>query len=107
MNVYLLGGFGSTYTKITAADLDEEDVLERAQPPTTAGTDVSLGMRNALAEMKSACGIDESAACERYASSSAAGGFKMAAIGLVPELALGVARSLRPSAQALGPARKP
>jgi len=84
--------FGSTYTKVTAIDLDAEEVIGRAQSPTTVETDISIGFDKALAELKQSCAFDESKLCGRYASSSAAGGLKMAAIGLVPDLTLSAAR---------------
>jgi uncharacterized protein (TIGR01319 family) len=91
-SVYLLVDFGSTYTKVTAVDLDEEVILGRAQSPTTIATDVTLGLNRALAELGDTCGVDPARVAGKYASSSAAGGLKMAAIGLVPELTLEAAR---------------
>jgi uncharacterized protein (TIGR01319 family) len=92
MSVHLLVDFGSTYTKVLAVDLAEEIILGRAQSPTTIGTDVTIGLNKALAELVDTCGIDPAAVEGKYASSSAAGGLKMAAIGLVPELTLEAAR---------------
>jgi uncharacterized protein (TIGR01319 family) len=92
MNVYLLVDFGSTYTKVTAVDLEREAVIGRAQSPTTVESDISIGFIKALAELQQACGFNENDICKRYASSSAAGGLKMAAIGLVPDLTLNAAR---------------
>jgi len=88
----LLVDFGSTYTKITAVDLNSETVVGRSQSPTTVETDITIGLNNALDLLKESHGIGESDVCRRYASSSAAGGLKMAAIGLVPELTLSAAR---------------
>lgn len=92
MKVYLLVDFGSTYTKITAVDVASETVIGCAQSPTTVKTGLSIGLNNALAELKKTCEFDEKEICGRYASSSAAGGLKMAAIGLVPALTLSAAR---------------
>jgi len=92
LKVYLLVDFGSTFTKVTAVDLEKEMVIGRAQSPTTVGTDISIGLNNALAELRRTCEFNEDDVCGRYASSSAAGGLKMVAIGLVPELTLGAAR---------------
>ena len=92
MKVYLLVDFGSTYTKITAVDLDSETVIGRAQSPTTVKTGLSIGLNNTLGELKKTCTFDDKEICGRYASSSAAGGLKMAAIGLVPALTLSAAR---------------
>ncbi|MBN1321369.1 MAG: glutamate mutase L [Thermoleophilia bacterium] len=92
MSVYLLVDFGSTYTKILAVDLVEETILGRAQSPTTIETDVTIGLNRALAELVDECGVDLAGVEGKYASSSAAGGLKMVAIGLVPELTLEAAR---------------
>lgn len=92
MSVHLLVDFGSTYTKVLAVDLSEEVILGRAQSPTTIDTDVTIGLNNALAELVDSCGLDLDQVEGKYASSSAAGGLKMAAIGLVPELTLEAAR---------------
>jgi len=78
---------------VTAVDLDSETVIGRAQSPTTVETDIMAGLNNALAELRRSCKFDESTVIGRFASSSAAGGLKMAAIGLVPELTLSAARS--------------
>lgn len=91
-SVYLLVDFGSTYTKVLAVDLAEEVILGRAQSPTTIGTDVTIGLNKALAELAESCGVGPAVVRGKYACSSAAGGLKMAAIGLVPELTLEAAR---------------
>jgi uncharacterized protein (TIGR01319 family) len=92
MNTYLLVDFGSTYTKIIAVDIEKELILGRAQAPTTVDTDITIGLNNALSDLVAAYGVDAANVQGKYASSSAAGGLKMAAIGLVPELTLEAAR---------------
>jgi len=80
----LLIDFGSTYTKVTAVDLDSETVLGTAQSFTTIFTDINDGLENALAILEEKTGKLEFA--ETYACSSAAGGLRMVTSGLVPEL---------------------
>ena len=92
MSIYLLVDFGSTYTKVIAVDLEKEVLLGWAQAFTTVTTDITIGLNNALNDLINTCGIDENKIQGKYASSSAAGGLKMAAIGLVPELTLEAAR---------------
>ncbi|MCL5734099.1 MAG: glutamate mutase L [Actinobacteria bacterium] len=92
MRVHLLVDIGSTYTKVLAVDLANETILGRAQSPTTIATDVTIGLNNALSQLVEGFGIDLDEVERKYASSSAAGGLKMAAIGLVPELTLEAAR---------------
>ena len=92
MNNVLLVDFGSTYTKVMAVDMETETVLGRSQAPTTIDTDIMIGLRNALENLRNEWGVEESSFSQRYACSSAAGGLKMAAIGLVPALTLEAAR---------------
>ena len=90
MKAVLLIDFGSTYTKITAVDVDEEKILGTAQSYTTIETDIINGLNNALAILKEKIGDIQFE--EQYACSSAAGGLRMVAIGLVPELTAKAAR---------------
>jgi uncharacterized protein (TIGR01319 family) len=92
LGIYLLVDFGSTYTKITALDLQKEEIIGCAQAPTTVDTDITIGFDRALSLLAETFGIDAKNVQGKYACSSAAGGLKMAAIGLVPELTLEAAR---------------
>lgn len=56
MKAVLLIDFGSTYTKITAVDVDEEKILGTAQSYTTIETDIINGLNNALAILKEKSG---------------------------------------------------
>ncbi len=86
-NNILLVDFGSTYTKLTLVDLDKEEIVATATSYSTVDTNIKLGYQRALETIKTKVNeqlnIKEIIAC-----SSAAGGLKMAAIGLVPELTL-------------------
>ena len=84
MKAVLLIDFGSTYTKITAVDIEKEEILGTAQSFTTIETDINDGLKNALKILEEKTGPLEFS--EKYACSSAAGGLRMVAIGLVPEL---------------------
>ena len=88
MKAYLLIDFGSTYTKVTAIDLESETVLGTAQSSTTIEDDVRIGMNKALDELEKITGLSVDDYVDKYASSSAAGGLKMISIGLVPALTL-------------------
>lgn len=92
MEAYLLIDFGSTYTKVTAVDLETETVLGTAQSSTTIETDVCQGLNDALALLEEQTGLAPDDYAGKYASSSAAGGLKMVSIGLVPSLTLEAAR---------------
>ena len=84
MRAVLLIDFGSTYTKLTAVDLDSETIMGTAQSFTTIQTDINDGLENGLALLEKKIGKVDFA--ETYACSSAAGGLRMVTSGLVPEL---------------------
>ena len=90
MKPVLLIDFGSTYTKVTAVDLEGERLLGTADSYTTVQTDVGEGLENALRKLEKVTGHLEYEA--RYACSSAAGGLRMITSGLVPELTAEAAR---------------
>lgn len=90
MKPVLLIDFGSTYTKVTAVDLQSERLLGTADSYTTIQTDVGEGLQKAMAKLEAKTGPIEYAA--RYACSSAAGGLRMITSGLVPELTAEAAR---------------
>lgn len=92
MRVALLIDFGSTYTKILAVDLDRECVVGRSQAVTTVEEDITIGLNNALNDLFFRFDISERHVIAKYASSSAAGGLRLATIGLVPALTLEAAR---------------
>lgn len=85
MSYFLLVDFGSTYTKLTAVDLEKQDIIATAKAMTTVETDITIGYEKALHSLNQELG--QKISFEKViACSSAAGGLKMAAIGLVEEL---------------------
>ncbi|HHY52404.1 MAG TPA: MutL protein, partial [Clostridiales bacterium] len=90
MEAVLLIDFGSTYTKVTAVDVTESRLLGTAAAYTTVETDVGEGLSAALAKLEQITG--KVTYQKRLACSSAAGGLRMVAIGLVPELTAKAAR---------------
>lgn len=90
MNAYLAIDFGSTYTKLTAIDLDNEVILATAKDITTVEDDIMIGFNKAFEKLKveinKKTNFDSINFVSKTACSSAAGGLKMVAIGLVPEL---------------------
>ena len=84
MKTVLLIDFGSTYTKLTAVDLDTETILGTAASYTTVQTDINDGLTAGLTELNKKTGLTSYDEC--YACSSAAGGLRMVTSGLVPEL---------------------
>ena len=84
MKPVLLIDFGSTYTKLTAVDLDAEEILGTAAAYTTVQTDINDGLTEGLRRLEEKTGKLEYFQC--FACSSAAGGLRMVTSGLVPEL---------------------
>jgi uncharacterized protein (TIGR01319 family) len=73
--------FGSTFTKVVAVDLDNEEIVARTRAPSTVATDITFGLREALDR----AGIGELDGRKALACSSAAGGLRMVCVGFVPE----------------------
>ena len=84
MKPILLIDFGSTYTKLTAVDVEGEVILGTAASYTTVQTDINEGLDNARRMLEEKTGKLNYEAT--YACSSAAGGLRMVTSGLVPEL---------------------
>jgi len=86
-----LADFGSTYTKVSLVDPEEGRLLARAEAPTSIATDLMDGYEAALAvavaSVSQRVQIDE-----RIAASSAGGGLRVAAVGLVEELTAAAAK---------------
>jgi uncharacterized protein (TIGR01319 family) len=86
-----LADFGSTYTKLSLVDPDEGELLARAQAPTSIATDLMDGYAAALemAEREAAGAVEIE---DAIAASSAGGGLRVAAVGLVADLTAAAAR---------------
>jgi uncharacterized protein (TIGR01319 family) len=86
-----LADFGSTYTKLSLVDPEEGRLLGRAEAPTSIGTDLMDGYAAALemAERDAGGPVEVE---EALAASSAGGGLRVAAVGLVADLTAAAAR---------------
>jgi uncharacterized protein (TIGR01319 family) len=90
----ILIDFGSTFTKVVAVDLSSSEVIGRSQAPSTVLTDVREGLLQALIALherytvfdRRPSGLDVLESRFVLASSSAAGGLRIAVIGNVPGL---------------------
>ena len=54
MKVYLAIDFGSTYTKLTAIDMENEVILATAKDITTVEEDIMIGFNKAYEKLKAA-----------------------------------------------------
>src|SRR4026207_664977 len=90
----ILIDFGSTFTKLVAVDLERAELIGRAQAPSTVATDVREGLLQALALLHAHHRVFDYqpkelsvlAGTTVLASSSAAGGLRIAVVGNVPGL---------------------
>ncbi len=78
--------FGSTFTKLVIADLEKKRVVHSDKVPSTVGTDAAIGMNRCFDIAKEKIGNEEFDRAQKLASSSAAGGLRMAVIGLTKSL---------------------
>jgi uncharacterized protein (TIGR01319 family) len=91
LGVVALADFGSTYTKVSLVERGEGRLLARAEAPTSIGTDLMEGYEAALGAARAS--LDEGVEIEhRLGVSSAGGGLRVAAIGLVADLTAAAAR---------------
>lgn len=96
---YLTADFGSTYTKVTAIDAERCEIVGTGAAFTTIDTDVMEGLHAAIDSLHN--NIHSTWEYDRFlCCSSAAGGLKMIASGLVPELTAKAARMAASSAGA-------
>ncbi|HWQ90004.1 MAG TPA: methylaspartate mutase accessory protein GlmL [Desulfitobacteriaceae bacterium] len=90
MQAVLLIDFGSTFTKVIIADLEREELIASVQAGTTIKTNIMDGLHQALGQISEPAGGWNF--IHKLACSSAAGGLKMVASGLVKELTAEAAR---------------
>ena len=90
MKIVLLIDFGSTYTKITAVDVEKEVIMGTSSSFTTINTDINEGLHKAIESLEKQTGKLEYS--KYMACSSAAGGLKMIASGLVPGVTVAAAK---------------
>ena len=91
MGVVALADFGSTYTKVRLVDPAQGELLARAEAPTTVATDLMEGYGAALEAALRSLGAGPTID-EQLAVSSAGGGLRVAAVGLVADLTAAAAR---------------
>ena len=88
----LLIDIGSTFTKIAAVDLEGEEVVGRTYAASTVATDMTTGLQEAYEKLLAQLGSRHLDIDRKLACSSAAGGMRLFAIGLVPSLTTEAAR---------------
>jgi len=86
-NIILLD-FGSTHTKVVVVSLKEEKILHTNCFPSTVKIDARVGLQKCLESAKTILTEDKFKKAIKLASSSAAGGLRMAVIGLSQSLSI-------------------
>ncbi|MBU1141485.1 MAG: glutamate mutase L, partial [Firmicutes bacterium] len=84
----LVAEIGSTTTVVNAFNLHQDPIefLGRGMHQTTVDTDVNIGLKLAIEDLKRNLNVDVLVYDELFASSSAAGGLKITVHGLVYEM---------------------
>jgi uncharacterized protein (TIGR01319 family) len=92
---------GSTYTKISTfiKDTSELTYLGRSQAPTTVDN-IAIGLQNSKYRLVTESDINYSLQDEIYATSSAAGGLRMVAMGYMPRVTAKAAKEVAMTAGA-------
>lgn len=78
--------FGSTYTKVVCVDLQKRKVVATDKFPSTVHEDASIGLNQCFDVAKRTIGEEAFTSALKLATSSAAGGLRMAVIGLTESL---------------------
>lgn len=78
--------FGSTYTKMLLVDLEERSVIISTKVPSTVHEDAEIGLNQCFDAARNAIGEKKLQAALKLATSSAAGGLRMAVVGLTKTL---------------------
>lgn len=84
----ILIDFGSTYTKLTCVDLMEQKVILTDRFASTVHTDARIGLHQCFDVAEKKIGSAAFAKALKLSSSSAAGGLRMAVIGLTRTLSV-------------------
>ena len=84
----ILIDFGSTYTKLTCVDLKERRVILTDRFPSTVHTDARIGLHQCFDAARKGIGEKRFEEAVKLSSSSAAGGLRMAVIGLTRTLSV-------------------
>lgn len=94
MKNYVLADFGSTFTKVDVVSEKEKRLIYGTQRPSTVSTDATIALKECLDEIQTKCGSKVLKGAEYYASSSAAGGLRMAVVGITKRLSVSAGKNV-------------
>lgn len=92
--------FGSTYTKMVCVNLEEKRVVATDKCPSTVHYNATIGLNKCYDVAKAAIGEKNFNSALKLATSSAAGGLRMAVVGLTKSLSIEAGRNASYSAGA-------
>ena len=94
MDYHILMDFGSTFTKAAVVSKQEAKVVYSTKQPSSVKTDARIAMKQCLSDIEEHLGPEALVSAEYNASSSAAGGLRMAVIGITDRLSLAAGKNV-------------
>lgn len=94
MNYHILVDFGSTFTKAAVVRSKDASVVFSTKQPSSVKNDASIAMNQCFSEIAEKLGNEVLESAHYHASSSAAGGLRMAVIGLTERLSLAAGKNV-------------
>lgn len=85
--------FGSTFTKLVVVDFEKRQCIFTAKFPSTVHTDARIGLKQCFDAAKEVIGEESFQKSIKLSSSSAAGGLRMAVIGITDTLSLSAGKN--------------
>lgn len=89
----ILTDFGSTYTKVVVADLEERRMVLTDRFPSTVSWDARIGLEQCFEAARRAIGAEAFQEAWKLSTSSAAGGLRMGVVGLSKTLSAQAGRN--------------
>ena len=93
MKFAILIDFGSTYTKMVCVDTKERRVVATSRCPSTVRSDAAIGLGQCFEAARDAIGLSNFESALKLATSSAAGGLRLAVVGLTKSLSIEAGRN--------------
>lgn len=93
MRYTIMIDFGSTFTKVVCVDMQEKKVVLSDRFPSTVRSDAQICLQNCFDAVEKKIGKKELLEAKKLSSSSAAGGLRMAVIGLSKTLSYNAAKN--------------
>ena len=94
MKYIVLIDFGSTFTKAAVVNTEIEKVIFSTKYPSTVHTDAGIALNQCLDEVREIIGDKAIEEAEIHASSSAAGGLRIAVVGLTDNLSISAGKNV-------------